>query len=106
MLGALACRSLRVYDADKLPVLRALALELHKAVFLGEQCVISTETNIAARMNSSATLTNDDISSNNCLAAVDFDAKRLLSESRPFLVLPPAFLCATVLYLSVSSPGH
>jgi hypothetical protein len=26
--------------------------------------------------------------------------KRLLSESRPFLLLPPAFLCAIDLYLS------
>jgi len=64
----------RVYDADELSVLRAFTLELHKAVFLGEQCVIATEANIPACVDSCATLTNNDISSNNFLAAIDFDA--------------------------------
>ncbi len=64
----------RVDDADKLPVFRALAFELHKSVFLGEQCVIAAETNIYARMDSCATLTNNNISGNNLLAAEDFDA--------------------------------
>ena len=45
------------------------------AVFLGEQCVIASETNIYAGVNSRAALTNNDVSSNNLLAAVDFDAK-------------------------------
>jgi hypothetical protein len=57
-----------------LAVLGAFPLELHKAVFLGEQCVIATEADISARVDSCAALTNDDISSNNLLAAEDFDA--------------------------------
>jgi hypothetical protein len=63
-----------VYDAYILAVLGALTLKLHKAVFLGEQCVIAAEAYISARVNACATLTNNDIPGNNLLAAVDFDA--------------------------------
>jgi hypothetical protein len=64
----------RVNDAYKLPVLWTFPLELHKAVFLGEQCVIAAEADISARVNTGATLTNNDIPSNNLLAAKDFNA--------------------------------
>ena len=65
---------LSVDDADELPVLRTLALELHKSVFLGEKCVIAAKAYVPAGVNTCATLPNDDISGNNCLAAEDFDA--------------------------------
>jgi len=61
--------------ADELAILRAFTLKFYKPVFFGEQCVIAPKTDISARMDTSATLTNDDISSNNCLAAIDFNAK-------------------------------
>ena len=64
-----------VYDTNELPILRTLALELHKSVLLGEQGVIAAEANILASVDTCATLANDDISGNNFLAAVDFDAQ-------------------------------
>jgi hypothetical protein len=71
-LGPLLRR--RVNDAYKLPVLWTFPLKLHKAVFLGEQCVIAAEAYISACVDTCATLPNNDIPSNNLLAAVDFDA--------------------------------
>ena len=65
---------LGVDDADKLPVLRTFLFEFHVPVFLGEQRVITTEANIRAGMETSATLANDDVACNDLLAAVDFDA--------------------------------
>jgi len=63
-----------VNDAYKLPVLWTFPLELHKAVFLGEQCVIAAKADISACVDTCATLPNNDIPSNNLLAAEDFDA--------------------------------
>jgi hypothetical protein len=75
VLGPLLPTPLRgVYYAYELAILWAFPLELHKAVFLGEQCVIATEADISARVETCATLTNDDVSSDNLLAAIDFDA--------------------------------
>ncbi len=66
--------SLRVDDADELPVLRTFALKLHEAVFFREQCVVTTQTNIDSRMNARAALTNNDVSSNDRLAAENLHA--------------------------------
>ena len=86
-------------DADELPVFRALLLELHLAVLLGKQGVVATDADVDACVKTRATLANDDVAGNDFLAAKDFTPKRLLSESRPFLLLPPAFLCAMSVYL-------
>jgi len=65
---------LSVYNAHKLPVLGAFLLELHVPVFLGEQRVVTAQTNVGAGMKTGATLTNDDVACDDSLAAVDFDA--------------------------------
>ncbi len=65
---------LRVEDADELPVLRTLLLELNVPVFLGKQRVIAADSDIRAGVETCATLTNDDIARNDFLAAIDFNA--------------------------------
>jgi len=66
--------SLGVDDADKLPALRTLLLEFDVPVFLREQGVIAAEPDIDASVKTRATLTNDNVTGDNLLAAVDFDA--------------------------------
>ncbi len=76
-VGAASSRdsiSLGVDDADKLPVLRALLLEFDVPVFLREQGVIAAEPDIDAGVKTRAALTNDNVTRDNLLAAVDFDA--------------------------------
>lgn len=65
---------LRVDDANVLPVLRTLAFELHKAVLFREQRVVTTQTDVDSRVNPRATLTNNDVASNNRLAAENLHA--------------------------------
>jgi hypothetical protein len=72
VLGPLLRR--RVYYAYELAVLWTFPLKLHKAVFLGEQCVIAAEAYISACVDTCATLPKNDIPSNNLLAAKDFNA--------------------------------
>ena len=61
-------------DTHKLAVLRALALELDVAVFLGEKRVITTNANINSRVEPRAALANDDITGQYGLSAVGLDA--------------------------------
>ena len=58
---------------------------------LREQGVIAATTNVFTRMELGTTLPHDDVGTTGrqILHAARFD-----SESRPFRVLPPAFLCA------------
>ena len=65
---------LRVNNAHKLPALRTFLLELHVPVCLGEQRVVTAQTNVGTSMKTGATLTNDDVACDDFLAAVDFDA--------------------------------
>ena len=74
-----ACRPscsclLSVYNAYKLSVLRTFLFKLHVPVFLGEQRVIATESNVGASMKTGAALANNDVACHDFLAAVDFDA--------------------------------
>lgn len=76
-VGAASSRdsvSLGVDDADELPVLRALLLEFDVTVFFREQGVIAAEPDIDAGVKTRATLTNNNITRDNLLATVDFDA--------------------------------
>jgi len=73
--AALSRDSLRVNDANELTVLRTLLFELHKAVFLREQRVIAADANIASGVYARATLTNNNVSGDNALAAIHFNAK-------------------------------
>lgn len=66
--------SLRVDDADELPVLGTFAFEFHEAIFLREQRVVTTQAHIDSRVDARAALTNNDVSSNNRLAAENFHA--------------------------------
>ena len=67
--------SLRGVDyTHELPHFRAFLFELHVPVFLGKQCMVAAATNIGAGMETRAALANDDVASNNLLAAIDFDA--------------------------------
>ncbi len=63
-------------SADVHVVLLAL-LELNNAVCEGKQSVILAATNILARGNVRATLTNDDLPSLDCLATKNLGAKTL-----------------------------
>lgn len=54
--------------------------------------MIPSQADIFARAVFRAALADDNVARNNSLTAGFFNPKRLLSESRPFLVLPPAFL--------------
>ena len=82
----------RLDDADELPALRAFLFELDVPVRFREQRMITTDPNVDTRVKPSAALTNDDIPGRNGFTAINFTPRRLLSESRPFLLLPPAFL--------------
>jgi len=61
-------------NADELTILRSLLLELDLAVGFREQSVITANTDIAAGVESRATLANDDVACYDLLATVDFDA--------------------------------
>jgi len=67
-------RMLLSNHAHKLAVLRTLALKLDVAVFLGEKRVITTDANINARVETRATLANDDVTSQYGFSAVGLDA--------------------------------
>jgi len=67
-------RLLGVDDANKLPVFRALLLELDVPVFFREQGVVAAKSDIHSRVKMRAALPNYDVARNNFLAAVDFDA--------------------------------
>ncbi len=60
--------------AHKLAVLRALLLKLDVPVFLRQQRVITTDTDIRASMKARATLPDKNVASNNLLPAKHFDA--------------------------------
>ena len=65
---------LSVQDAHKLPVLRTLFLKLDVSVLLGEQRMVATQTNIGAGVKTGAALANDNVTCDDFLAPVDFDA--------------------------------
>ena len=56
--------------------------------------MILAHAHVFPRVDSGTALTNDDASGGNQFATVAFPPRRLEFESRPFLELPPAFLCA------------
>ena len=64
-------------------VLRALDLELHRAVNLGKQRVVTTHADVFAGRELRTALTNNDTAG--------------AWESRPLRVEPPPFLCAIFL---------
>jgi hypothetical protein len=75
LVGAASSRdSLRVDDADELPVLRTLFLEFDVPIFFREQRMVAAKTDICARMKTRTTLTNDDVARNDFLATIDLDA--------------------------------
>tara|TARA_R110002167_G_scaffold88522_3_gene238741 strand:- start:6710 stop:7486 length:777 start_codon:yes stop_codon:yes gene_type:complete len=61
--------------ADKLTVLRAFNFELNNAFSSGEQGMILADANIATRMETCSTLTNQDIPSQNFLTTETLDTK-------------------------------
>ena len=74
-----ACRPscsclLSVYNAYKLSVLRTFLFKLHVPVFLGEQRVVATESNIGASMKTGAALAHNNVACHDFLTAIDFDA--------------------------------
>ncbi len=64
-----------LHDADELTVLWAFLFELDLTVFFRKQGVVATDTNILTGVKTRATLTHNDITGNNNLTAVDFDAQ-------------------------------
>jgi hypothetical protein len=58
-----------------LTVLRALYFELDDAICLGKQCVVSSATDIHARVYPGTALANDDAASFDHLATENLDAK-------------------------------
>jgi len=63
------------YNAHELTMLRSFSLEPYLAVFLREQSVIATNTNVGARVEACTTLPNEDIARQHFLATIHFDAK-------------------------------
>jgi len=63
-----------VDDADELAVARTFLLELDVPFFLREQRVVTADTDVHTGVEPRTALPNDDIASDNFLAAVDFDA--------------------------------
>ena len=66
---------LRVDNADELTVLRTFLFEFHETVFFREQRMIAADTNITARMDARAPLTNNYVSGNNALTAKHLNAQ-------------------------------
>jgi hypothetical protein len=63
-----------VDDANKLALFRAFAFKFYESVFLGEQRVIATQSDINARVETRAALANNDVARNDFLAAENLDA--------------------------------
>jgi len=63
------------YDADKLAIFRAFDFKLHFAFRSREQSVVFANAYVSTSMESCATLTNNDIASQDMLAAVFFDTQ-------------------------------
>ena len=78
-------------NADLLAVLTH-TLETDTAVLQSIESVIVAAANIQAGMDSSAALLYDDVAGQNELTVSALNARRLDSESRPFLVEPTPFL--------------
>ncbi len=72
---ALRAALLQLHDADELTVLWAFLFELDLTVFFRKQGVVATDTHIFTGVKTRATLTHNDITGNNNLTAVDFDAQ-------------------------------
>jgi len=70
-----ALTDLRVYDADVLPTPRAFLFEFHVPVFLGKQRMVTTKSDVDARMKASPALTNNNIAGRHFLATIDLHAK-------------------------------
>jgi len=60
-------------NAHKLAIFRAFPLELDMAIFFREQSVIATNTHVYSGMEARAALANENIASQNFLAAVHLD---------------------------------
>ena len=60
------------HDADVASFLRATAPEMHVPVGLGEQGVVSTDTNVLASVELRPTLAHQDIAGQHTLAAITF----------------------------------
>ena len=89
--GVFTTKLLFCVDRAHLAIL-AHTLELDLAVDQSEQRIVLADTNVVARMNVRASLTNEDVARQNELTVRALGAED--SESRPFLVEPPPFLCA------------
>ena len=72
MAGSNDCK---LHHAYELAALRTFLFELDVAALLGEQGVVATDADVHARMETRATLANDNVARDNFLAAVDFNAK-------------------------------
>ncbi len=72
---ALQAALLQLHDADELTVLGAFLLELDLTVFFRKQGMVATDTNILTGVKTRAALTHNDITGNDNLTAVDFDAQ-------------------------------
>ncbi len=73
--ATVALRAALLHDADELTVLGAFLFELDLTVFFRKQGVVATDTNIFTGVKTRAALTHDDITGNNNLTAVNFDAQ-------------------------------
>jgi len=84
-------------DIYEFSVVRAASAECHYAVSLGKNSVVLANTGIYTRVETCSSLAHDDVAGQHSFA----------TESRPFLVLPPAFLCAmTCALFCCSLPGN
>jgi hypothetical protein len=63
------------YNAHKLAILRPFLFELHMTIAFCEQRVITTDADIHTCMNSRSALANNNIASNDSLAAIYLDAQ-------------------------------
>ena len=87
-------------DADE-AAHAAAVLEAHLAGRHGEQGVVLAAPHVPARLDGRAALPDEDGPPFHVLAVEGLTPSRCALESRPFLELPPAFLCA--IYASIES---
>src|SRR5690625_269847 len=85
-------RLLSRHDTDELTIFATFSLELHLAIGLGEQGVVSAQPYVHARMKLSAALAHDDAARCDSLATVHFDTKAFTLGVAPVACTTACFL--------------